>query len=176
MRTTIEETRTPVELLLVPLRDGMRWRATARGAGVDGELVVSRDGIDRCDVAREALIGWFAAREGRPVPHVDAGPSLDPWGLPRAREGASVPRQGLLRGDRVEAGETPEGYARGALLTIKGRTAIVFWDSGYTTELPVDFLRREGERPVPAAGCSGCDDPACSSCFLGAVVDAYPAR
>jgi hypothetical protein len=62
----MRETRTPVEILLTPLRDGVRWRATARGAGANGhELVVSREGLDRCDVAREALIGWFAAREAK---------------------------------------------------------------------------------------------------------------
>lgn len=56
----------PVEVLLVQLRDGRRWRARCSGTGPDGApLVVHFTGYDRADVAREAVIAWYARAEGR---------------------------------------------------------------------------------------------------------------
>lgn len=56
----------PVEVLLYARREPGRWGARASGTGPDGaQLVVYASGYDRADVAREAVIAWFARAEGR---------------------------------------------------------------------------------------------------------------
>lgn len=54
----------PLEIMLVPLRSGGRYRARATGTGPDGEqLVVVRESWDRLDVVMEAARAWFQAAE-----------------------------------------------------------------------------------------------------------------
>lgn len=51
---------TPLEIVLVPLRDGHRWRARATGTVNGEQRTVRHEAHDRGEAVREATIRWFA--------------------------------------------------------------------------------------------------------------------
>ncbi len=76
-------------------------------------------------------------------------------------------------GQRVEGGDTFETYDTGQVLNIEDEEALVAWDTGVQTEVPIYDLRPVGTFVPPYANDWGMRCPKCGGTTLCVVIKAW---